>query len=384
MFKDGLSGLVPSQNPQDTSGQKGFQVGKVYGIVLNEGTPDAESFARAGGWSGLGSIFYLPYEESKRSSIVDLKKCLIAKPFRAGIKSFPLIGEIVTLVNLPGISSQDKDSAFETYYIETISVWNNVHHNSVPGGEEFILGKTFIENPNINCLQPYEGEFIIESRFGSALRFSSTSRDVNAKNYWSSVGKEGDPITVLTNGLSFDPKSTVPYTETPEKDGSMLILSSTQAIPLGANKVALNAKNNTVSIRSYTGPQAILSANRLILFAKKDEILLISKSTIELNTPGTINLNAQERIHLDSSRIFLGQGTKLPDEPLLLGDKTVSLLDRFLKEIINFASILSSAVSTPQGTPILEINAAAQLMSIKLEGLLGETESLKSKQTYTA
>ena len=37
------------------------QIGKVFGVVLNENTPSKEAFEKVGGYAGLGAIFYMDY-----------------------------------------------------------------------------------------------------------------------------------------------------------------------------------------------------------------------------------------------------------------------------------------------------------------------------------
>ena len=41
------------------------QVGKIYGVVTTENTPTKELFEAAGGYNGIGSVFYRLYNTSK-------------------------------------------------------------------------------------------------------------------------------------------------------------------------------------------------------------------------------------------------------------------------------------------------------------------------------
>jgi hypothetical protein len=41
------------------------QAGKVFGVVTTENTPTEKQFKRAGGFNGIGTIFYLDYSRTK-------------------------------------------------------------------------------------------------------------------------------------------------------------------------------------------------------------------------------------------------------------------------------------------------------------------------------
>ena len=50
------SNFSPSTNTNNN------KVGKVFGVVLDEITPSKEAFEKVGGYSGIGAIFYLDYQ----------------------------------------------------------------------------------------------------------------------------------------------------------------------------------------------------------------------------------------------------------------------------------------------------------------------------------
>ena len=101
-----------------------------------------------------------------------------------------------------------------------------------------------------------------------------------------------------------------------------------------------------------------------------------------------INLNATERVHINSNNIILGttKGGKLAVEPLILGIQMVSLLSKILGKLSNFASSLSSAKSTPEGTDLLQIQIAAESLNNFLVKEMDEQKlinNLLSKQNKT-
>ena len=79
------------------------------------------------------------------------------------------------------------------------------------GSTDIPLGNYFNEKLNTKSLLPYEGDFLLEGRFGNSLRFGATARHKEEtvipeehKNPWSNgtKGSMGDPITIIRNGQS--------------------------------------------------------------------------------------------------------------------------------------------------------------------------------------
>jgi len=142
------------------------------------------------------------------------------------------------------------------------------------------------EPRNIVTIQPYQGDTILQDRFGSVLRFSSTHRNLSAysqKPIWQGTAT-GDPFVALTCGLDGAQKSGYFTIENPDKDSSLIYLSSTQKInnlKLAQRKIGQQTKPLT----SYTNPQVVISSDRLIFNAKSDELVLVSKKDIKLATP---------------------------------------------------------------------------------------------------
>ena len=79
--RENLSSVVSSIGKNNSTATKKAQVGKVYGVVTTENTPTEKQFKKAGGYNGIGTVFYLDYESSKyiTGSLDDpfLNKCKI-------------------------------------------------------------------------------------------------------------------------------------------------------------------------------------------------------------------------------------------------------------------------------------------------------------------
>jgi hypothetical protein len=366
------------------------QIGKVYGVVTTEDTPTKELFESIGSYNSIGAIFYRNYYSSKEviEDLDNVAPLSPAFPLFPQIQNIPLIGELVYLIELPSpISQAGKNksnvSGNQKYYI-TINVWNNVQQNSLPTSEESSLGSTIIENPNIRSLLPFQGDYIIQGRQGNSLRLSTTTKTFNNLNEWSAIGNDYDPITVLTNGLAFDPKKQY-YVEQINKDNSSIYLTSTQKIPLQTDKNGtLNNLTNPLDAPDYFNSQVILNADRITLNSKKDEVMIFAKTNVEINTKNIINLNADERIHLNSNNIILGPyNINTPAQPLLLGDNTYELLESLLDSLYNLGLSLSTVIGSPEGAPAVDINNAAGSLLNDLDRINDKLGGILSQQNFT-
>jgi len=184
-------------------------VGRVVSIVLDESHP---RFKELGEWNGLGTIEYTLVDQPIPASQV----YPIAKPYDPSIRNFPLINEIVYIAQLPDTDIGRFTSSKKSYYMSVVGLWNHPHHNAFPQNSnilppsqqkdyveteagsvrrvtdqstEIFLGRTFVERGNIHPLLPFEGDRILEGRWGNSIRFGSTV--TGSVNTWSSIGTNG-------------------------------------------------------------------------------------------------------------------------------------------------------------------------------------------------
>jgi hypothetical protein len=246
------------------------------------------------------------YDESISNSLFTINVQSIKPydkiPFRAlpsnnNIKNIPLIGEYVLIyktINSQANAYQQRNQCW--YYITTVDIQSSVHANLLPGvskkigidttsDDNYKPGKTF-NLTTISPLQPYEGDILIEGRFGNSIRFSNTVK--TGGNYykqpkWSGTlsNSTGDPIIVLSNRVeNLEGKKFV--TEDIQRDASTLYLTSTQTLP---NFRLNNIIRTSTSETAFNGSQFIGVADRVILKSKSDIIVLDSNSAVEINTP---------------------------------------------------------------------------------------------------
>jgi hypothetical protein len=391
VIKTGLSSFSSGiSNAFSSGGGSPFQpqIGKVYGIVTTENTPTKEAFKRAGGFSGIGTIFYMDYNQTNKNVDVTndiLNKCSTAKPFFSFIQDYPLIGELVLITDGPNPDSQTTAAGGQKYYLGTINVWNNNQQNA-PSGDS--LGKTFTEKADIRNLISFEGDRIYSGRKGNGIRFGSTVKSKSKVNEWSSIGNDGDPITILVNGyVTTDTGSLSPNVEEINKEKSSIYLTTSQVLPLKPGASIVNPRVNTTKPSSYSSSQIILNSDRITLNAKKDEVLLFAKGNIELNTDDTINLNAGETVHINSPFICLGTTSKgeYPTEPVVLGGQLSYTFDLLIGTLSKLASSLSTAtVPTTEGAiSIPACNEAGAQLFADLKRLCDQVEKCLSDNVYT-
>ena len=362
--------------------------GRVYGIVTTKDTPTKAMFEKVGGFNAIGTIFYINYNESigvaGRTDDAFLNSCSIAKPLSSQIANYPVLGELVNILNLPSSDTQQSPASTFPYYT-LINLWNSVQQNAQPANYDANLGITFVENSNVRSLLPFEGDYIIQGRQGGSIRFSSTTKLHSDSNEWSSIGKEDSPITIITNGLKFDPKKSY-YVEQINKDDSSLYLTSTQQLPLQTDKTGiLNPLTNPIESSKYFNSQAILNSDRIVLNSKKDEVMLFAKTNVEISTKNIINLNADDRVHLNGGRVFLGTvNNQLPTENIVLGGKLYDLLLNLMDSLHEFGTGLSSVVGSPEGTPATDIITAARGLCTSINKIEKDLEGILSQQNFTA
>lgn len=246
-----------SNNSSTPTGQKLTTV-RVKDIILDISHPKAVDL---GGYDSIGTIFYTVLNNN--TPLEDTNTSNIARPIFPNLKYYPLKNEIVLI-----LSSQDKniynsEGATVTYYLPPLNIWNHPHHNALPSSKglknssteqdykqtengivrqvtdestDINLGNYFSELLNIKPLLPYEGDYILEGRFGNSIRLGSTNIGENIPdqntNNWSKSGNTGDPITIIRNGQSngLDNKGWVPTIEDINDDLTSVYLTSNQQL----------------------------------------------------------------------------------------------------------------------------------------------------------
>jgi hypothetical protein len=393
----GLSTITANMGNNNYLPPQGYKVGKVYAVILNDKSVPQSIWEENGEWAGIGTILYQEYSEGAEISIENITDNLLsgfptALPLFPNQKYFPLPGEIVLLMSLPSAPSPITNKTEETYYLSTINAWNSPQFNGLfLDGSKDVLYDSFNQNQDFRGLQTFEGDYLLEGRFGNAIRFGSTNKsgDIDLSP-WSTNPTELDsnPIVLISNLHEFKLPGSDLYVEDINKDGSSVYLTSNQSIPLNIGNVRLSSITNPIAPRDYIKPQVIINADRTVISSKEDKVLVFGKSGIELYTQGPIYFQSNGvGITMQDNSIFLGPINPQITQPLVLGNDLKLFLSSLITSISDFASITSNAISNPEGTPMFSYTAGATIFQLSMERYIKELQkinSLVSKTTFTS
>ena len=237
---------------------------RVFSVILDNSHP------KYTGEDSIGTIFYGKVDLNEAS--INLDNLNRAKPIFSFVKYFPLINEIVLVFNSTSnniYKDVKGDSSFvSTYYFPNLNIWNNSQHNALPLERELkgktnpqeaslgieqnnvekaniTLGDYFVEKDDLKSIQPFEGDMILEGRFGNAIRLGSSTPQ--GKNNWSEGDNTGDPITIISNGQPQVSGDTV--LEDVNNTDSIIVMTSNQNI----NNLEV-ASNNLQSLNTTFEP----------------------------------------------------------------------------------------------------------------------------------
>jgi len=375
----------------------GVTPARVVDIILDNTHPKFKTY---GEWSSIGIVFFTTNITNQvplgyTGNLVVNTDQPIAYPIQANIKNYPLINEIIYVLYLPSNELLDNPLQRIPYYLPPINIWNSQHHNGIPTVEQaatqniaddylnttdgnfrqitddssdVYLGTTFKEKINTYPLLPYEGDIIYEGRWGNSIRLGSTVTDANIPNEWSSVGDNGDPITILRNGQGSDPKEPwIPRLEEINNDASSIYLTSTQKLPLfTVSNINDSFDKATSSIPTspsqYEGNQIALNSGRLVFNAKSDSIILSSEKSMHLTSNDIIGIDGANQISISAPTVYLGSAIGvegLQIQSLVLGENLNQVLSS-ISTFLNTLGIAFSVATDSMGAPIISLNTIAQ------------------------
>jgi hypothetical protein len=333
---------------------------------------------------------------------------ITAKPLNINFKRMPIVGEIVALLNAPTSYSSGLRNTADIYYFSIVSAQSNIHHNAVPtvsrvtaqftatNGDsdqyrETSAGNTntptspkldtnFTENSNVQSLQPYVGDVIIEGRYGNSIRFSTSPKSgtFTLSPRWEG-GSQTAPITIIRNTLQSSTPSKINgfTTENFNTDDSSIVLSSGQELEFEVDSKALTAaKANKLTSwqteRFGTTPQILSTSGRILLNSRLKEIGLFSKSGILLSTDSAVTIDAATKFVAESSKIELGNNA---NEPLILGNAFNSWMNQLVTALSTVTPI------HPVVGPCLPLAATPQWPAVL--SLLSQIPTILSQVAFT-
>ncbi len=203
------------------------------------------------GNSGIGSI-----EFEFITNITNLSRGY-AKPLFPQTKYYPLINETVYIIKGPTYKTPEDSNSRELYYVNVFNTFNSPHINPQPITNNGNIsnstelnnnfGKTFDIKDDIQSLLPFEGDHIIEGRWGNSIRFSSTISGSETFNPWSNNGDSGNPITIIRNGQTVDSNIMDFTLENINSDASSIYMTNGQQLSINVASKNLDTFNKTLT-----------------------------------------------------------------------------------------------------------------------------------------
>lgn len=322
--------------------------------------------------------------------ITEKDQLVWAYPLEANLSEYPLINELVVLsvydgqlyyskkVNYHNWPNNNLDFTAETSLSGrtnnqlfsdqelTGSMESKTNYKGDSGFHGF-AGQYFVANNKIRTIKRFEGDLLIESRFGQTIHM--TGYDSNrANDIGDSRNKDyangGNPMIIIRNrqrplvkeGQKLIPhKKLPPILGTPQEkntggyleeninhDGSTIALSSGQTISqyvTSCYKKMFGDGEETGKFQGTTnfktpilnGDQIIINTDRLILSSRYGETLHYSKKRYGIVTDNEYTVDAHQQVVITSNTktvinspaIYLGEYDQT-NEPALLGQTTVS------------------------------------------------------------
>lgn len=318
---------------------------RVIDVVLDESHRDYELFGKV---EAIGGIRYKLLNSSPEEDSVE--GLPFAYPSTIGIRPFPLKEEIVEIYTGTGYSLTSNEYSTKTYYKPSLNIWNNPNHNGLPeintGKTEADLGFDPIERSDLPLLNPFPGDIIIESRLGSTLRFSGYK---HPKNIYTDKDNNGKPFTILTNTYQTEADPLHTITEDVNSNDASIYLTSDHKVPLTQNRTlneSYSLSGNTVPISPsvFKGAQILLNSDRIVVNAKKDNVLISSQNYTSLSGKH-IHLDAEDVISQSSSKMYLEGKDNLElttNKWKVKVDDLLKIIEDLTQEVVNLTSARST------------------------------------------
>ncbi len=373
--------LATDPAKKSSSGGNNMIPVRVVDVILDDTHEEWDKLGRS---EAVGAIKYRLLKKDIEES--DSTVLPVAYPISSDLRKFPLKNEIVLLTSAPGYGLDTSNLNVKTYYNTIVNLWNHPNHAAFPDDidKELDLGKDIDELTNVNPMQPFPGDIILDGRQGQSLRLTGFPSPKNEFVDRTNIGK---PLTILSNGQKQADNPYDPIIEDINEDASSIYLTSDHLVPL--NQVRNKVESYGVRIKpplanEYKGSQVVINGGRLYFNAKEEGIFFNSNEYLELQS-NYINLDGVKEVSIDAELIFLGEKVaKAPQstkEPVLKGTATIN----YMKELIDIMSGIAESMSIAAngGGPVGSLNTEGSAALATLKILKGKTGPLQSKKVFT-
>jgi hypothetical protein len=413
-MSDKLAAISANNNINVEGTDLSKKVGWVAYVILDENDPLAKRDK-----VGSQSIGQIRYSQTSDLSIPpqDLPK---ANPFDKTFNSLPIQNEQVEIyegekgnfyyrrigtddnptqtafINSNAKNfSPEKDETQTTANYRTVSETNITTTNQDASKAPGSYGKYYEPQTGIHRLKLYEGDTLIESRFGQSIRFSAYNNTAGSKDEQGNPKPAYAPTLIIRNKEASENNKKergVSVEEDINRDGSIIAMTSGQ-YQLGFIPGTVDDKGKSDfktqpdsfgEVPKLIGDQMLLSSGRIILSSKNAETMIYSKKNFGIISDGAVSIDtklgmdisvgddinivtADRDVNIVSGKgsIFLGSEDL---EAMVKGKKLVELLNELLQ------AILDQQFLTPSGPSAIGPVNRATFASIqsKLDNVLSK------------
>jgi hypothetical protein len=333
---------------------------------LHEGNPNYEELSL----EHIGGITIRPV----RDPVLRVNSGVIIQPLDRNNTDFPIVGETVDLVSNGGvvyyrrqsstninIGNASEDVDLLVYPIEQSQSSpssqdykeNNQSGTPNPNTRDNQNRKskfgTYFQYRKINQLKPYEGDKIIQSRFGQSIRFSGYN---NANNVFS-------PTIILRNGQGQNnTKFNTIIEEDINVDGSTILIGSGEYKSNFSATTSIKPTKFLNYPNELKGNQLIFNSDRILISSRSGEMIFHSKGNYgfisdgkfsidnglgaDLDFGGAVNItttrtNSNILFNSGTGKLFLNTNTSgkspntaKPSEPLVRGNTLKEILETMI------------------------------------------------------
>lgn len=310
-----------------------------------------------------------------------------AQPLFSNIQQYPVVNEMVILIDAPEPNSQVTDQNQTKYYINlgAVNVWGTPHHNALPQQRVDYnnpIGPGVVELSDINPLYPYPGDTILQGRLGQSIRFGGNKSKYNTIT---DSSNNTQPFTLISNGQIKTDNGLDYITEDINKDANSIYFLSNHKVPLTtANKKRDSYNRVPTTSDQFKGNQVVVNGGRLYFNAKEESAFISAKESIGLNA-NSINMDATDYFCIDAKKIYIGvkarTATSSVQQPAVLGKQLENWLGALLDALDAVATSMSSASAVGAG-PVTQLNATGPILKSTIQSLKTQFKLFKSKKVF--
>jgi len=353
----------------------------VYEVILDESHPLLKGVSNAS--SLIGTIRY----RTGRGAVPPNENLPTAIPLDKQFKSLPVINELVEIyeitpnqfgyrrigveINPSRTNSENNLNVFKptSTDVQKLDGYKEGFETGTPTVDESELptnkgfGDYYKPQNNIHKLKLYEGDSLVESRFGQSIRFSAYNNLNGETGQNGKIKPAFAPTLILRNGesaLNRKKNEESSVEEDINRDGSIIAMTSGQhQLAFQPGTVDDNGKSDfetkPQSFENYPskliGDQLVINSGRVIISSKNAEMMFFSKKNygfvsdgamsidnklgIDVSVGDNINVITNDRdilMYTGKGSIFLGN-TEL--EPIVKGQQLVDILSQLIDAITN-------------------------------------------------